>query len=456
MLSPAAVDYSIEQLHRIAGLSCSDIDIIYGQPRVGPWARPTVFVRPAVADSFARLVSAADDSLDRLSPEDVVPRGTSAPIDHPVPVLFWGRNDQVSRPPFAEQQAGAIVMNVDIIAAAFFMLSRWEEVVVPRSDGHGRFPGAASVAYRQRFLDRPIVDEYALILRRWVQAQFPAVPVRPAKFKVRLTHDVDVPLASRLGFVRHAIGDVAKRHDISAAYQRFRQRINRQDPFLQGIHTLAQTSQQNGLRSVFYIMSAVRSRFDDGYDPTVDALQDVWKMLDKAGHEIGFHPGYFTHQNRERFFDEKNRAEAAIGNKRFGSRQHFLRFAVPGTWQVCQAAGLTHDATAGYADAEGFRCGTSHPFRPFDASSQREMDLVEIPLIAMDATLKKYRGYSPEQGGARIIQLAEYCRQVEGTFSLLWHNTCFHGSWQPWGQMYCDFVPHLAELQTGSRPAKAA
>ena len=46
-------------------------------------------------------------------------------------------------------------------------------------------------------------------------------------------------------------------------------------------------------------------------------------------------------------------------------------FLYPGLWTP--ELGIANDLAAkaaGYADAEGFRCGTSHPFRPSRTSSQ--------------------------------------------------------------------------------------
>ena len=52
------------------------------------------------------------------------------------------------------------IEELDILAASFFMLTRWEEYVNRTRDNHNRFQATASLAYKQGFLDRPIVNEY--------------------------------------------------------------------------------------------------------------------------------------------------------------------------------------------------------------------------------------------------------------------------------------------------------
>ena len=99
-----------------------------------------------------------------------------------------------------------------------------------------------------------------------------------------------------------------------------------------------------------------------------------------------------------------------------------------------------------YADHEGFRWGTGNAFRPFDAEQDRELDLWARPLIVMDGTLRQYRGLAPAQGEARILELARRCKQVEGMFTLLWHNSSLDGEWHPWRTVYRRALEQLARM----------
>ena len=70
----------------------------------------------------------------------------------------------------------------DVVASAFWHLSRWEELVGER-DRHGRFPGSAALA-------DPAVPVVDALLRRFQQA----AGLRPRDgFALVLTHDVDLP-----------------------------------------------------------------------------------------------------------------------------------------------------------------------------------------------------------------------------------------------------------------------
>lgn len=58
-----------------------------------------------------------------------------------------------------------------------FLISRYEEMVRRGlRDEHGRFPGKESLPYRAGFLHRPIVDEYRMLLHRWLRQSRLRVP----------------------------------------------------------------------------------------------------------------------------------------------------------------------------------------------------------------------------------------------------------------------------------------
>lgn len=73
-----------------------------------------------------------------------------------MPVLFWAGDKP------------------DFVASAYFLMSRYEELLNPERDEHGRFPGKVSVPYRNHFIDRPIVDEYSRWLRSHLHGSLPS------------------------------------------------------------------------------------------------------------------------------------------------------------------------------------------------------------------------------------------------------------------------------------------
>ena len=451
-LTDRALAYTWNQLLARAGshepvdgppFSCAGIDLLYQNPdEVGDRER-CVVVAPCRETAWGELLSLEEGRLTEIPIEDTMPSGARLPFGD-VPVLLWGTDRDRREVPFVQRRrADAVVFHADIVAAAFFMLSRWEETVGIERDAHGRFPAHAGVALRQGFLDRPLVDEYALILGAWMTAIAPGSVSGRSRFSVRLSHDIDHVRSSP----RSLAAGVLKNPSLRGALRAMRQLGNpHEDPLLRACYDLAETSEGHGFTSSFYFKASTRGPLDSGYDPKRRFVQRCMKELNRRGHEVGFHPGYRTAEDFDVFLAEKDRLEAALGQGTSGGRQHYLRFDVASTWRCWEAAGLSYDSTLGFADHEGFRCGTCHPYVPFSIDDDREYRLLEVPLIVMDATLRGYRGMTPEQAEQVVLEIAGRCRDVGGVFTLLWHNSSTVGTWNEWFAAYRRIVGRLETM----------
>ena len=112
-------------------------------------------------------------------------------VDGDLPILF-GR-------PEITRRGHTVVLHADVIAGAYFLLSRYEEWMRPDvRDVHGRFPGKESIAHRAGFLRRPLVDDYGRLLRRLLREVGCVAPEPHAAFsQINFTHDVDAPFFCR-------------------------------------------------------------------------------------------------------------------------------------------------------------------------------------------------------------------------------------------------------------------
>lgn len=463
-----ALVYSWHQLAQRAGVEAptcdgygfefSGISVRYRPLDPLAYEQPGIVVVPCSDAAWRNLLDRRPQSLDWLPVSDVVPPGIRLPLADLIPVLFWGEGCEDGTKPFAELQSNrTVVFYADIVASTFFMLSRWEETVVGIRDRHDRVPATSSVACKQGFLDRPIIDEYGLILRAWLRTLLPRWHPKRRRFCIRLSHDIDRPLRLRTpGHVlRAAASDTINFRSLKRVLQTLARypetkRDWYSDDYAIGFYELMELSERFGLQSTFNFMASTRSRYDDGYDPRKQPYRQMIEDVQTRGHEIGLHPGYATYRNKERLLREKARLDEVLQGRRYGSRQHMLRFSVPETWWDLKEVGLSYDSTLGYADYVGFRCGTCHPFQPYDCLRDTEIGFLEIPLIVMDSSLHedRYMALTPQEGEQRIHRLVQSCKAVEGNFTLLWHNSSLNGKLTPWGEMYRKLIPALAEAET--------
>jgi hypothetical protein len=180
---------------------------------------------------------------------------------------------------------------------------------------------------------------------------------------------------------------------------------------------------------------------DSGYDPFHPKLQRVFSYLREQGFELGVHPGYSTFGSKPALENEVALLRRALAVQKVGGRQHYLRWS-PQTWLDWESCGLAYDSTVGFADLIGFRAGTAFPFRPWSFSENRELNLIEVPLIVMDCTPVKYMGLSREEGLARIRNCIQRAAIVGGVFTLLWHNVpLLEPEYHGWYESILDLLP---------------
>lgn len=330
----------------------------------------------------------------------------------------------------------------DVFGSVFFMLSRYEERVLRAEDAYGRFPAEHAFAVRAGAALRPIVDELVDVLWERLRATWPGLTRRPAEFSVALTHDVDWITTVRqpvARVVRLVGGDALRRRDLSLAGARaaaaIRARVGSEhirDP-ADTFDFLMETSERHGLASAFFFLATAPGQTAFHHEPYRlggPREQALLRTIHERGHELGLHGSYGSQRNGEAIAAQLALLQAAAGTagveqEEWGGRQHFLQFEAPTTWAAWEAAGLTYDSTLAFAEAPGFRCGTTRPFRVFDLDARRALRLVERPLVAMEGSFldAHYLGLHPDEACAHMLSLARTCKRHGGRFTLLWHNT---------------------------------
>jgi len=309
---------------------------------------------------------------------------------------------------------------IDLLASMLLTLSRFEELQSDERDFHGRFLAAQSVALRHNFLHRPIVDEYGLALQQVIELLLPGWRPPERKLRVKLSHDVDevgIPLD-----LTNSLGHTVKRHKPFATLRDLLgPALGLRPSLLEAVFRITELSKDHGLASALYWKNSPKSEWDSGYDLSMKRVHEVVSRMKNEGVELGVHPSYYTFNDPHRLDDEVEHICEVIGESMVGGRQHFLRWH-PRTWHDWEKCGLAYDSTVGFSDHIGFRAGTCVPYRPWSLELDREIDLLEIPLLAMDVTLAYYMDLAPEESVELLLQCAQRCKIVGGVFTLLWHN----------------------------------
>lgn len=340
-----------------------------------------------------------------------------------------------------EHDAHGHVVHYDVLSMAWWMMSRYEEAGNPNVDEHERFLAEASHAFRHGYLERPIVDEWFLVLGAVMQATWPGLNLHEHRYGLVLSHDVDTPAryglisAWRLG--RTMLVDLFRdrhrdRRALLAApsiWATSRKRLDPRDPF-NTFDWIMDRSEAAGLRNAFYFLCGQTDPERDGhYSPDDRAIVDLMQRIDARGHEVGLHASFNTFRDPAGLLGEARRLQqtcerAGIELTGIGVRMHYLRWETPTTLRALETAGIAYDTSLGYPKRPGFRCGTCHEYQAFDVARGAALKLRLRPLIVMESTVM--RPLNPEnfdEVKARLQKLMQACRRVQGKFTLLWHNT---------------------------------
>jgi len=341
---------------------------------------------------------------------------------------------------------------IDIFASCFFMLTRWEEYVIKKRDKYDRFLAKNSLAYKENFLDRPIVNEYTKML--WNMLKFLKINQdrKKREFVFYPTHDVDEikkyrrpPIFTIIRAIKKI--KIKKAKNIFFNYIKVKLKLEK-DPYLKTFDYIINLEKKYNFKSVFYFMTS-----EERYSLQDPDLKKIFQKIKKEKFKIGIHPDFNAYNNPEIIKKEKKELKKITNSRIIEGRQHFLKWETPKSWETWQKAGLKYDTTLCYADHEGFRCGICYPFKPFNIIKKETTDIWEIPLIVMDATLISYRELSTEEATKIMIHLLNQIKKYSGIFVLLWHNSYMTNLFTPkWKKCFENFYKIISEKKCAVIP----
>ena len=378
-----------------------------------------------------------------IQPSDFFDDGTYL-TDHSLPMLPLSELEGMPilfGAPKLLRENGQIIVEADLIASAFFLLSRYEECVRRDvRDQHGRFPGKESLPFRAGFIRRPIVDEYGAFLRRLLREQGIALTEPVSEYShIYLTHDVD-----RIWTWDNAYRALRSTVRRTVTHQKdkllpFKSLLNYQKydpaytfPWLFEQDNIVRQCYGDICTPVYFMMGTETKIGNDiGYFANRSRTRELMERVAVSGAVLGYHLSYEASKNAALVEQELAQLRKLSPQPIHWQRNHYLDSREPEDFRILLDNDITDDFTMGYADEVGFRLGTCHPVRWIDPI-RREVTLLTLhPMTVMEGTLDgaDYMAITQEDTAYAIVcELLDQIRQQNGEVVLLWHSPSVYSS----------------------------
>ena len=306
--------------------------------------------------------------------------------------------------------------SIDFAAVIFYLISRYEEYYEDNElDKHGRFQYQNSVAHQLGWHRKLMAHRLSLALAQIIEAHYPEFKYSLPKFKEFSTHDVDIAFQYKgkpwwrwCGAVAKALLQLRFKH----AHNYLKTTLGKEvaDPFAH----FEKKNTQN--KPIYFILTSNFTKYDKNISYKTKAFRELIYHLEEFS-EIGIHPSYYSSRKTSLIEKEKKRLETILQLQITKSRQHFLRFRFPDTFQALIKSGITDDYSLGWTNEAGFRASIAVPYPFFDLVKNEETELLLHPLALMDGI------FSKNEEKAVWNELREEVKKMGGNFIVLTHNS---------------------------------
>jgi peptidoglycan/xylan/chitin deacetylase (PgdA/CDA1 family) len=279
-------------------------------------------------------------------------------------------------------------------------------------DRYGRFLHAFST---NKNVFRPLVSNY-LVEHGLLHVYWP----ENHRFAAFLTHDIDTvsPSWKNCFFAAAKLALRLPQKSLGRLANKIK-RDNSQNPYW-NFKKIVDLEKKYDAKSTFFFKAAIKDNVRWVYD--INNLRNELHFLVDQKWEVGLHSGFYSFNDPIALRKEKAKMEDVLGKKILGVRNHYLRFGIPETWKLLANLGFEYDTSFGYPDMPGFRNGMCHPFKPYDLFDDKEIDILEIPLVIMDNSLLRM---DQDKAWALVKYLINNTAKSNGVITILWHNTSF-------------------------------
>jgi hypothetical protein len=320
--------------------------------------------------------------------------------------------------------SGNSALPFDIFSGSFYMISRYEEYLPHVKDEMGRFMASESLAFKEGFLQQPIVDIWAYIFKDKLSQVFPEMIFPEKELTIHPVIEAAQPYAyKQKGIFRSGVGYA------SNLFQgRFRNIIARSQVIL-GI-------KRDPLDTFKWMVNiATRSKFNLTvffllgnsliFEESLNTHRQKFKLLIKYVadyEEVGLIFSFNSLKDYELLKNEKRRMEEITNRSLQSSINSEFLVNLPDLYRHLVELEVKKDFTMVFRDTVGFRAGTCTPFLFYDLDYEIKTPLLVHPAAMTTLAFKTKYASDIEKIVANTLKAVT---DVNGTFTMIFSNKDF-------------------------------
>lgn len=333
----------------------------------------------------------------------------------------------------------------DIFAASFYLLSRYEEYLPHQKDMYGRYAHENSLAFREGFLNIPLVNIWIKDFKEVLRKKFPSLTIHHSPFNFQPTYDIDEAYAFKNKNFAWNLGGAVKSM-VNGEWSMLKKRMKvlrgkSKDPY-DAYEWMNALHEKRNLHPLYFFHCAIeKGKYDKNIPPSHPAMQQLIKQHAKK-YPVGIHPSWMSSDMKDMLNKEIKVLESATGKKITTSRQHYIRFTLPHTFRRLITEGITDDHSMGYGSINGFRASVASSFYWYDLQKEQQTNLLLHPFCFMEANSFFEQKYLPQRAYEEMMHYYNIVKSVNGTLITIWHNNFLgtHPLFRGWRDVYEEFV----------------
>ncbi|MCC6372730.1 MAG: polysaccharide deacetylase family protein [Bacteroidia bacterium] len=324
----------------------------------------------------------------------------------------------------------------DLLGAAFWLISRYEEYLPHKTDANNRFHYSSSLAYQYDFIEQPLVNLWLEELKKQLQQNYPQLKFVQKDYSFLSSIDIDsVYKYKHKGFVRTLAGFISDR-SLSKMKERLRIILNRaKDPF-DCYDFLIKTNKESGVKAIYFFLLGDYGPNDKNHSASDLRFQSLIKHLGDYS-SVGIHPSFGSNNNLRQLKVEISRLSNITHRIIYMSRQHFSMLKFPKTYQDLLQAGIFVDYSMGYTNHNGFRASYCFPYTWYSLDIEAVSALNIHPFCISENTLLSHSGIKKKSLMELAQPIVDEVKKYNGEMISIFHNDNFNDNIR---QFYQEFI----------------